>query len=126
MNLEQLKSIKPSQTIQIDLLPYFLGVTFFVLFLVAVILFFTLRKKKKPTQKQRAIKYLKSLDFDTLDDKQIAYQFCKYAHLCLEEHYQDEFIKIERQLEGFKYKKEVPKIDNDLKAQMKDYIKVRL
>jgi hypothetical protein len=126
MNIEQLKDIKPSQTIQIDLVPYFLGVTAFVVLIVAIILFFTLRKKKKPTQRQRAIVHLKSMNFDTLEDKQIAYQFCQYGHQCLEDHYQDEFFKIERQLEAFKYKKEVPIIDEDLKSQMKDYIKVRL
>jgi hypothetical protein len=36
------------------------------------------------------------------------------------------FLKLILSPKGFKYKKEVPKIDNDLKAQMKDYIKVRL
>lgn len=124
--LEQLKGIKSAETITLDLMPYFISLTLFILTLVGIILFFTLRKKKKQSNKQRAIAHLKAMDLNTLEDKQIAYQFCAYGHECLEEHYRDEFIKIERQLEGFKYKKEVPKLDNELKSQIADYIKVRL
>jgi hypothetical protein len=121
-----LRDIKASQTIEISLLPYFLSLTFLILFIVGILLYFMLRTKKKPTKKQLAIRHLKSIDFDKLEDKQIAYQFCAYGYQCLEEHYKDEFKKIEGQLEVFKYKKEIPKLDKDLKDQMIDYIKVRL
>jgi hypothetical protein len=126
MNLDKLKDIKASQTIPIDLLPYFLGLTVLIITIVIIILFFILRKNKKPNPRLQAIAYLKGMDFDTLDDKQIAYQFCEYGYICVEDHYMDEFKKIETQLETFKYKKEVPPMDKDLKEQMKDYIKVRL
>ena len=124
--IEGLKDIKASQTIQIDLLPYFLFSTVFVLCIVAIVLYFILRPKKKLTKKQLAVKHLKTLDFDTLEDKQIAYQFCEYGYQCVEEHFMDEFKKIEHQLETFKYKKDIPKLDHDLKEQITDYIKVRL
>jgi hypothetical protein len=123
--LEQLKDIKSVETIQIDFLPYFLIITIFIILFV-VTLFFLTRKKKKITKKQLAKQHLKAMDLNTLDDKQIAYQFTEFGHVCLEEHYRDEFIKIVNQLELYKYKKEVAKIDTDLKEQIKDYIKVRV
>jgi type II secretory pathway component PulF len=123
--LEQLKDIKSIETIQVDFLPYFFFITV-VIILFVVILFLLTKKKKKTTKKQLAKQHLKVMDIKTLDDKQIAYQFTEYGYICLEEHYQDEFIKIVNQLEAYKYKKEVAKIDKDLKDQIKDYIKVRV
>lgn len=123
--LEQLKDIKTVETIQVDFLPYFLFITLFIILFVAIVFFLT-RKKGKPTQKQIARQYLKQLDLSQLEDKQIAYQFTEYGHICVEDHYKDEFIKIVNQLEAYKYKKEVGKIDDDLKEQIKDFIKVRI
>jgi hypothetical protein len=123
--LEQLKDIKSIETIQVDFLPYFLFIIVVILLFV-IVLFFLTRKKKKITKKQLAKQHLKAMDLKILDDKQIAYQFTEYGYICLEEHYQDEFIKIVNQLEAYKYKKEVAKMDKDLKDQIKDYIKVRV
>jgi ATP-dependent Zn protease len=123
--LEQLKDIKSVETIQVDFLPYFLFITIFIILFVIALFFFT-RKKKKTTKKDLAKQHLKSMDITKLEDKQLAYQFTEYGYICLEEHYKDEFSKIVNQLEPYKYKKEVAKIDNDLKDQIKDYIKVRV
>lgn len=123
--IDQLKDIKASETITINFFPYLFTIIG-VIVLITLILFVFIRKKKKLTPKQIAIQKLKSLDFENTADKQLAYSFCKYSYQCLEDNYEDEFKKIERQLESFKYKKEVPKLDSDLKSQMKDYIKVRL
>lgn len=123
--IDQLKDIKASETITINFFPYLFTIIGVILF-ITLILFVFIRKKKKLTPKQIAIQKLKSLDFENTADKQLAYNFCKYSYQCLEDNHEDEFKKIERQLESFKYKKEVPKLDSDLKSQMKDYIKVRL
>ena len=123
--LEQLKDIKSVETIQVDFIPYLLVATVLIL-LFATVIFFLMRKKKKITKKQLAINGLKSMKFETLSDKQIAYRFTELGYMCVEEYYLDEFLKIVKQLEPFKYKKEVGKIDEDLINQMKDYIKVRL
>jgi len=123
--LEQLKSIRADETITINLFPYFIGFSIAIIIL-ALILFFIMKKKKKLDKKQLARLHLKAIDLQTLEDKQIAYQFCEYGNICVEDHYRDEFEKIERQLERFKYKKEIPSLDNELKNQIKDYIRVRI
>ena len=61
-----------------------------------------------------------------MEDKQLAYEFTKHGYITVEEHFYDELIKIIKQLESFKYKQEIPKIDDELKEQIKDYIKVRI
>lgn len=123
--LEQLKDIRANEDITINLLPYFIGISVAII-VFALILFFIMKKKKKLDKKQLARLHLKAMDLENLEDKQIAYQFCAYGHICVEDHYKDEFIKIEKQLERFKYKKEIPALDSELKSQIKDYIKVRV
>lgn len=123
--LKELKDIRSIEIIPIDFLSYFLAISGFIIVFV-LILYFLKRKKKKLTKEQLAIAYLKKLDFDNLSDKTIAYEFTLKGYICLQKHYEDEFLKIVRQLERYKYKKEVDKIDDDLISQMKDYIRVRL
>lgn len=123
--LEQLKDIKGVETIQVDFLPYFLFITIAILVFV-LSMFFLMRKKSKSTKKHQAREYLKSMDISKFEDKKLAYEFTEYGYICLEEHYKDEFIKIVKQLEPYKYKKEIAIMDEDLKSQIKDYIKVRV
>ena len=82
-------------------------------------------KSKKIDKRKVSVLYLKSFDFE-MEDKQIAYEFTKHGYITLEEHFSDEFFKIVKQLEPFKYKQNIPKIDTELKEQIKDYIKVRI
>ena len=125
-NLDKLKDIKPIQTITIDSTFYFIVISLIIVLFAVILYFFTRNKNKKPTKAQLARKYLKSFDFKSLSDKQIAYDFTHYGYDCLQEQYKDEFLKIVNQLEPFKYKKIVGKIDEDLIDQMKDYIRIRV
>lgn len=122
---EQLKNIKPNETINIDILAYGI-LLFFILFLLIciVFLFAFLKRKKKLTSAQKAKILLKNLDLENTSDKQIAYLFTKYARQSLNQYFEDEYIKIVKQLEPFKYKKDIPPIDFDLKNEIKEYIKV--
>jgi purine-cytosine permease-like protein len=124
-NLDKLKDIRDIETIHIDFIPYILTAIGIIL-VICIVLYFIFRKKKKLSKEQLAKKHLKALDIEKLDDKTLAYEFTLYGHICLQKHYEDEFLKIVHQLERYKYKKKVPKIDDDLKHQIKDYIKVRL
>jgi hypothetical protein len=126
--VENLKNIKPDELVTIDLatIGWIVGL-FITIFLVVKLIFFVAKlKKRKPTKQELAIKYLKNLDLETLCDKQIAYQFTKYGTISLNPYFEDEFVKIVRQLKDFKYKKDVPLIDKDLKEQIKEYIKARI
>ena len=125
MEYKELKDIKAIEIIPIDLLSYFLAISAFII-VVVLLSYFLTRKTKKLTKEQLAKEYLRKLDFRKLSSKNIAYEFTLYGHICLQKHFEDEFLKIIRQLERYKYKKDVDKIDDDLISQMKEYIKVRL
>jgi hypothetical protein len=125
--MEELKDIKPNIEIVNS---GFVDTIFIVAVIVIVLLIFffiykLLRKNKKIDKRKASVLYLKGLDFN-MDDKQLAYEFTKHGYITVEEHFYDEFIKILKQLEPFKYKQNIPKIDAELKEQIKDYIKVRV
>ena len=123
--MDKLKDIKNIENITIDFTNYFIFLALLIFFIIVVIIFFKIRKKKL-TKSQKASVYLKNIDFKSYDDKNLAYEFTLYGYECVQDHYKDEFLKIVRQLEQYKYKKNVKKIDKDLIEQMKDYIRVRI
>ena len=125
--MENLKDIKPIVTIVDTTLidGILIGLCIICIVIIGYLIYRFLRKKRKPTVREQSVLFLKSFNFED-DDKNIAYLFTKHGYLTLEEHFKDEFIKIVNQMELYKYKKDIPKIDNELKEQMKDYIKVRI
>ena len=123
--MDKLKDIKSIEHISIDFTNYFIFAALCILLIVVIVVFLKTRKKKL-TKSQKASIYLKTIDFKSYDDKTLAYEFTLYGYECVQAHYEDEFSKIVRQLEQYKYKKDVKKIDKDLIEQMKDYIKVRV
>ncbi len=126
--MEELKDIKPN----IDLInsgvieTILFGIIIILIGLFGYFLYRFFKRNLKKDKKRISKELLQLLDFDSLSDKQLAYQFTYHGYITVEEHFKDEFLKILKQLERFKYKKEVPKLDKDLKEQMKDYIKVRI
>lgn len=118
----ELQGIKNLEIIEVNFLPYFLlfGIVF-VLFIVALFLFF--KRKKKRKKKAFAKQYLRELFIKNLSNKEIAYAFTKYGRKIVQEEEKEQFYKIVEQLENFKYKKEVPTIDPKLLHEMKEYIK---
>jgi hypothetical protein len=125
--LEQLKTIKAFEDINIDFTLYYISIGLIILAIVSLwfILYMVKKIKQKPTKKQLAKKYLKALNLNQ-DSKQVAYDFTLYGYECLNTKFQDEFDKIVLALEPYKYKKDVHKIDQDLLNDIKEYIKVRL
>lgn len=125
--MEELKDIKPN--IEIIDSSFIDNILIVIGILIVLGLFFLLykllMKSKKIDKRKVSVLYLKSFDFE-MEDKQIAYEFTKHGYITLEEHFSDEFFKIVKQLEPFKYKQNIPKIDTELKEQIKDYIKVRI
>jgi len=123
--LKELKDIKGFEIIHIDFLFYFIALSLIVI-AISIILFIFMKKTKTLTKQQIAKQKLKKLDFKKLSSKTLAYQFTLQGYICLQKHYEDEFLNIVKQLEKYKYKKYVEKLDKELIAQMKEYIKVRL
>jgi cbb3-type cytochrome oxidase subunit 3 len=127
--LNELKGIKGD-----EILFHFEKYIFFFYQLISVLLvlflgyllYKYLKKNKKRTQREESVLFLRSIDFQTEDTKSIVYSFSFHGAITVEEHFRDEFLKLQKQLEPFKYKKEVALLDEDLKEQIKEYIKVRI
>ena len=117
-----LKDIKGFEIIHIDFLFYFISLSLIVISISIIFM----KKTKTLTKQQIAKQKLKKLDFKKLSSKKLAYQFTLHGYICLQKYYEDEFLKIINQLERYKYKKYVDELDEELIAQMKEYIKVRL
>jgi hypothetical protein len=118
----ELQGIKNLETIEINLLPYF--ITFGIIFVLLILaLFLFLKRKKKRKKKAFAKQYLRELFIKDLSDKEIAYAFTRYGRKTVQEEGEERFYKIVEQLENFKYKKEVPTINPELQNEMREYIK---
>ncbi|MFY9087894.1 hypothetical protein [Arcobacter aquimarinus] len=111
-DIKELEKI-PDYSIFILILLVFLGILFCLLVLFFLIKFI---KNKKNTPRKKYLKILKEIDFD--DSKKSAYTLSKYARLLAindrEKKLANELIE---ELEKFKYKKNVGKIDNHIKAK---------
>jgi Mg/Co/Ni transporter MgtE len=101
---------------------------FIFLLLIAILIFiyfkFFKRAKKKKfklTPKEIAKNNIKSINWD--DAKSIAYRFSQDVALFIDESNANEYKKILNKLDEYKYKKEVPKMDSNLKNEIKRFIK---
>ncbi len=94
------------------------------LLIVGAILFLIYRKfksrRRKPTKKELALERLKGIDFN--NSKESAYKFSRYGHLWIDEQNRNRFFNIERDLEKYKYKKDVPPLEERVKEEMREFI----
>ena len=122
--MEELKDIKGIIEVPDYSLWILLGLTTGVLlFLIFVIYYFKNRRKKrkKLTSKQIAMKNLKEIDFD--NTKGAVYTFCENFQYFINEKNKESFEKSQKELEIFKYKKEIEKLSNEQKNKIKNMIK---
>ena len=94
-----------------------------LLCLIFVIYYFKNRRKKrkKLTSKQIAMKNLKEIDFD--DTKSAVYSFCENFQHFIYEKNKEAFENLQKELEIFKYKKEIEKLSDEQKNRIKNMIK---
>lgn len=122
--MEELKDIKgiievPDYSLWI-LLSIIIGVL--LLIILAIYYFKNKRKKrKKPTLKQIAIKNLKEINFN--DTKGAVYSFCENFQYFIDEKNKESFEQLQKELEIFKYKKEIEKLSEDQINKIKNMIK---
>ena len=122
--MEGLRDIKGVVEISEPSLWWFLALLFLVIlsFGVAFYLFKNRRKRrKKPTPKELALKALKVLDFS--NTKEVVYTFLEEGRLFVNEKNQEEFKSIAKALEPYKYRREVPPLDEGLKRRIEQFIK---
>ncbi len=122
--MDKLRDIKGLVEIQDYSLYYFLALVSFGLLIASFMiyqLFFKRKRRKKPTKKEIALRELKNIDYS--NPKDIAYKFTIFAGSFLEESDKREYEMLVKELDSYKYKKEIPNMDEDLKKRVKNFIK---
>jgi hypothetical protein len=122
--VEDLRDIKEIVEINESSLEIFLVTIALALLLFALGVYFfknKRRRRKKPTQRVLAKEVLESLDYD--NTKELVYGFLEHGKMFVNEKNGELFQNIEKDLEVYKYKKEVPLVDEKIKKQMKEFVK---
>ena len=122
--MEELKDIKGIIDVPDYSLWILLSIIVCVIFsLVLAIYFFKNRRKKRKrlTLKQIAMKNLKEINFD--DTKCAVYTFCENFQYFIDEKNKESFEQLQKELEIFKYKKEIEKLSDEEKNRIKNMIK---
>lgn len=122
--MEELKDIKGIIEVPDYSLWILLSIIVCVIFcLILAIYFFKnkRKKRKKPTLKQIAMKNLKEINFD--DTKGAVYSFCENFQYFIDEKNKESFEQLQKELEIFKYKKEIEKLSEEQINKIKNMIK---
>ena len=122
--MEELKDIKDIVEVHEHSFIIFLGIIIIALCLlgIALYLFKNRRKRRKqPTEKESALIKLKNLDYS--NTKEVVYTFEEQSLVLLNEKNREVFHQIKKGLEIYKYKKEIPPLDEKIKEQIETFIK---
>ncbi len=119
----KLKDIKGIVEVSDYSLYYLAGLTVLAVLIVGLIIYFLRKpkKRKKPTNKEIALKNLKNIDYKNTKD--IAYMFTLNVPFFIDDKNREEISKLLEKLEIFKYKKEIPQMDESIKNDIKKVIK---
>ena len=121
--MEKLRDIKGIVEVT-DYSIYYLGALIFLVFVAIIAIIWFLRrpkKRKKPTKEELALSNLKNIDYK--NPKDVAYSFSLNIPFFTNEKNSEEIKKILEKLEVYKYKKEIPNMDEELKKSVKKIIK---
>ena len=119
---EKLRDIKGIVPITDYSLYYLIALSLVILLLIGIAIYWYLqpKRKKKPTEKELALKKLKNINFE--DQKEVAYLFCLNSIYFVDEKNEFKYKELVEQLDRFKYKKEVPMLEPKLKQEIQDFI----
>ena len=122
--MEELKDIKGIIEVPDYSLWILISIIVTILFFIAITIYFfknRRKKRKKLTLKQIAMKNLKEIDFN--DTKDTVYAFCENFQYFIDEKNKESFEELQKELEMYKYKKEIEKISKELEDRIKSMIK---
>ena len=122
--MEGLRDIKEIVEVQDYSLFTLLGLIFvaFIIMIVAFYIFKNRRKRrKKATAKEIAMQKLQGIDYSNA--KEVVYTFQESARLFLDEKNSHEFEEIVKELAQYKYKKEVPSLEDAHKNRIEKFIR---
>jgi LPXTG-motif cell wall-anchored protein len=118
----KLRDIRPIVDVPDHSLWLFTALIAGALLLLAALVFWFLRRRKKQVdpKRQEALKRLNALDFT--DTKSAVYDFSLLGHYVATPETESTFRELLAELEIYKFKKEVPPLDAALKAKMQEFI----
>ncbi len=122
--MEELKDIKGIIEVPDYSLWILISIIVTIIFFIAITIYFfknRRKKRKKLTLKQIAMKNLKEIDFN--DTKDTVYAFCENFQYFIDEKNKESFEELQKELEMYKYKKEIEKISKELEDRIKSMIK---
>ena len=122
--MEGLRDIKDVVEVQEHSLAMLIALIATVLFFLGVALYLfknRRRRRKKPTAKEIALQKLQNLDYG--NPKEVVYTFEADGELFVNEKNQEDFNKIKKELEIYKYKRDVPPLDEVVKKEIEQFIK---
>ena len=122
--MEQLRDIKGLVEVP-DYSFYYLLVLIGVILLVVIImgtfLYKKLTQKVPMTQQKMAIELLEK--FEVTDAKSSAYEFSHLAQYAVNDEQRQQLESLLKELEVYKFKKEVPELDAALKERLQSFVK---
>ncbi len=123
--MEKLRDIKP--LVEIPDFSFFLYLLFIIVAttLAAVVVYFLIRLmgRKKKDRRAEILARLRNLDLN--DAKKTAYELTKYGrYIVTDESRARLYEDLVRKLTRYKYKKEVPPLDEDIKRQIRLFLRV--
>lgn len=122
--MEGLKDIKGLVEVPDYSLWILLSIVIFVIFFIILIIYLyknKRRRKKKPTFEQIARKNLKEIDFS--NTKNTVYTFSENFQYFINEENKEAFKKLQKELEAYKYKKDIDELPSKLEENIKELIK---
>ena len=124
--LKNLKDIKPPVEISDYSLWVFIAVILLALALFATVAYILKRKLRKKrrffkSDLELARERIEAIDYS--NPKSVAYTFIEDVSKFVEPNRSQEYNSILRELEDYKYKKEVPQMSEELQAKIKNFIK---
>ncbi len=122
--MEGLRDIKDVVEVQEHSLAMLIALIVAVLFFLGVALYLfknRRRRRKKPTAKEIALQKLQNLDYG--NPKEVVYTFEADGELFVNEKNQEDFNKIKKELEIYKYRRDVPPLDEVVKKEIEQFIK---
>ena len=126
--MEELKGLKDIKDIvEVNTFnPLWLLLALVILVAVITLIFYIKRKKRKKrafklSPKELALKKINSINWD--NPKDIAYTFSQEVAMFVPKDKEATYKEILKELEVYKYKKDVPKMDSNLKKRIQKFIK---
>jgi hypothetical protein len=122
--MEQLRDIKGLVEVTDYSFYYLLGLIglgIILIVMIAILVYKKVTKKVPMTQQRLAMKLLK--EFEVSDAKESAYAFSHLAQYAVNDTQRQQLEALLAELEPYKFRKEVPELDEALKIKIKDFAK---